>query len=126
MVEEQPVRAVTFEVDGEPRKARVRPDFVVVKGGRRYVADAKAGADATDLGKRGSRRQLLEYALAFGETDGILLIDTEAGAIHSVSFPGVAGVPRPARSRAALAFGVGIVVGTGAGVALAELWMSSR
>ncbi|MBO6939347.1 MAG: hypothetical protein JJ863_30535 [Deltaproteobacteria bacterium] len=116
---EQPTGRLDYEVDGQPREAVLRPDFLVRRGRHRYVADAKAGVDATDLGKRGTRRQLLEYALAFPEVAGVLLVDTERGEIHAVGFPGVHG-RKPAR-RDPLPFVLGLVCGAGAAAAVVVL-----
>lgn len=115
---EQPTGRLGYLVDGEPREAVLRPDFRVRRGRRRYVADAKAGVDATNLGKRGSRRQLLEYALAFPEADGVLLVDTERGAVHEVAFPGL----RPQRPVDRFGpFVLGLVCGAGAAAAAVVL-----
>lgn len=80
-----------FSVDGEPTTVALRPDFVVEKGGRRWVADAKSGTRAPDILFPPTRRQLLEYAHAFGAT-GVLLVDTEAKEIHTVCFAPMAAV----------------------------------
>jgi hypothetical protein len=116
---EQPTARLGYRVDGEAREAVLRPDFLVRRGKRRFVADAKAGADATDLAKRGTRRQLLEYALAFPDLDGVLLVDTERGAIHEAAFPGVHG--RGARPDRAGPFVLGLVCGAGAAAAVVVL-----
>jgi len=116
---EQPTGRLGYVVDGEAREAVLRPDFLVRRGKRRYVADAKAGADATDLAKRGSRRQLLEYALAFPDADGVLLVDTERGQVHEVAFPGVHG--RRARRDPVAPFVLGLMCGAGAAVAVVVL-----
>ncbi len=116
---EQPTGRLSYVVDGQPHEAVLRPDFLVRQGTRRFIADAKAGVDATDLGKRGTRRQLLEYALAFPEVDGVLLVDTERSAIHAVAFPGVHG-KRPRRDPVA-PFVLGLVCGAGAVAAVLVL-----
>ena len=115
---EQPSGRLTFHVDGEERQAHLRPDFLVRRGGQRFIADAKAGADAVDLGKRATRRQLLEYALAFPDVAGILLVDTETGRIHQVEFPGL---DRSRRPRTLETFGLGLVCGAGALAGLLRL-----
>lgn len=116
---EQPTARLTYEVDSKAREAILRPDFLVRRGKKRFVADAKKGADATDVGKRDTRRQLLEYALAFPKVDGILLVDTERSAIAEVAFPGVHG--RPARRDPIAPFVLGLVCGAGAAVAVVVL-----
>jgi hypothetical protein len=81
--------AVGFiRVDGETRTYDLRADAIVVKDGERLVAEVKTGAAAL-LENRATRRQLLEYAYAFG-LDGVLLVDMAAGRIHRVEFPGLA------------------------------------
>ncbi len=72
-----------FRVGREPRTVTLRADFLVRRRGRRYVADAKTG-DATRL-TAPTRRQLLEYRLAF-DVDGVLLIDAQVGRIQEIVF----------------------------------------
>ena len=96
---EQPTARIAYLVDGEPREAPLRPDFLVSRRGLRYVADAKKGADAVRIERRATRRQLLEYALAFPEMDGVLLVDAEAGRIHEIVFPGLVPSARPRQRR---------------------------
>jgi len=64
----------------------LRADYVVRKRGRLYVAEVKSGRLAPRIDNARTRRQLLEYAIAFG-TDGALLVDAEAGRVHRVVFP---------------------------------------
>ncbi len=49
------------------------------------VAEVKTGERAPSLTTAATRRQLLEYAVAYG-ADGVLLVDPEAGAIREVDF----------------------------------------
>ncbi|MCW5807947.1 MAG: hypothetical protein KIT31_36685, partial [Deltaproteobacteria bacterium] len=73
-------------VDGEPHETEVRADFLVEARGELLVAEVKTGEDAPSLGNAATRRQLLEYLVAF-EADGVLLVCPERGAIHRVEFP---------------------------------------
>ncbi|MEZ4232272.1 MAG: hypothetical protein R3B89_24050 [Polyangiaceae bacterium] len=73
-------------VDGEPEDIELRVDFIVRKRGRRFAADVKTGAEAPRLRNPATRRQLLEYQLAY-EVDGVLLVDMEGKAIRCVQFP---------------------------------------
>lgn len=73
----------TLLVDGEPRKIILRADFVVRRGSRRFVAEAKAGELAGRLETAATRRQLVEYCLAF-DVEGVLLVDTHRGRISLV------------------------------------------
>jgi len=73
-------------VDGETRTIGIRADFLVERGGRKYVAEVKTGAVATRIETPATRRQLLEYLVAF-DVHGILLVDMEARRLHAVTFP---------------------------------------
>jgi len=83
-------------LDGEPQELEVRADYLVEGGGERLVAEVKTGDEAPRLETAATRRQLLEYLIAF-EADGVLLVCPERGdrrargVIHRVEFPGVAG-----------------------------------
>ena len=77
-------------LDGEPYEAEVRADYLVEARGERLVAEVKTGDEAPRLATAATRRQLLEYLVAF-EADGVLLVCPERGAIHRVAFPGVSG-----------------------------------
>ncbi|HTU61335.1 MAG TPA: hypothetical protein VMF89_22930 [Polyangiales bacterium] len=61
-------------------------DFVVEKDGKQCVAEVKTGALGTQLKHAETRRQLLEYQLASGGTE-VLLVDPERERISHVSFP---------------------------------------
>ncbi|MEM1418379.1 MAG: PD-(D/E)XK nuclease family protein [Myxococcota bacterium] len=74
-----------LEVDGEPLEVELRVDFLVSKGGRRFVADAKTGREAPALRNAATRRQLLEYRCAFA-VDGALLVDAESGRVRRIEF----------------------------------------
>lgn len=73
-------------VDGEPHETELRADYLVEAGGALYVAEVKTGDEAPQLSTAATRRQLLEYHVAFG-ADGVLLVCPERGAIHRVEFP---------------------------------------
>ena len=72
-------------VDGVAQPVTLRADFVVTRGGRRYVAEVKTGSDAPDVAAPATRRQLLEYRCAFG-VDGVLLVDAEERRVQVVGF----------------------------------------
>lgn len=76
----------TIAVDGSPLPIGVRADYLVTRNGRRYVAEVKTGHSAPSLRSAATRRQLLEYRLAY-EVDGVLLVDMERGRVHDVEFP---------------------------------------
>ncbi|MDQ3036888.1 MAG: hypothetical protein M3Y87_31130, partial [Myxococcota bacterium] len=89
----QVARTLRFTLDGAPIEARVRCDLVVRRGRRRCVAEIKTGALAPRIDHAPTRRQLLEYRLAF-DVDGILLVDAEAGRVREVVFPHAVRAPR--------------------------------
>jgi Holliday junction resolvase-like predicted endonuclease len=73
-------------VDGEPFATELRADYLVEADGQLLVAEVKTGSEAPSLATAATRRQLLEYRVAF-DADGVLLVCPEAGAIHRVEFP---------------------------------------
>ncbi|HEY3807615.1 MAG TPA: hypothetical protein VGL61_33670 [Kofleriaceae bacterium] len=73
-------------VDGEPFATELRADYLVESRGELLVAEVKTGREAPSLATAATRRQLLEYRIAF-EADGVLLVCPEANAIHRVEFP---------------------------------------
>jgi type II secretory pathway pseudopilin PulG len=80
-------------VDGEPYETEVRADYLVEADGELLVAEVKTGDEAPQLSTAATRRQLLEYHVAF-EADGVLLVCPERGAIHRVDFPPLSRVIR--------------------------------
>lgn len=75
-----------MEVDGEERQALMRADLLVRRRRRRYVAEVKSGGQVTRPDHPQTRRQLLEYQLAY-DVDGVLLVDMEQGRVIEVAFP---------------------------------------
>jgi hypothetical protein len=73
-------------VDGEPHETELRADYLVESDGELLVAEVKTGDEAPRLTTAATRRQLLEYLVAFG-VDGVLLVCPERGTIHRVEFP---------------------------------------
>jgi hypothetical protein len=61
-------------------------DFVVEKDGQTCVAEVKTGALGPQLKHADTRRQLLEYQLASGGSQ-VLLVDPEREQISQVAFP---------------------------------------
>lgn len=78
------------DVDGDVLLVDLRADYLVSLRGRRYVAEVKTGTFAPRLETATTRRQLLEYRVAFA-VDGVLLVDADAGQVRQVEFP----LPRP-------------------------------
>jgi hypothetical protein len=74
------------EVDGDTVEVMLHADFLVARGRRRLVAEVKTGRNAPRFQHAETRRQLLEYQLAFG-VDSVLLVDVEAAVLREVRFP---------------------------------------
>ncbi len=72
-------------VDGEPCEVEVRADYLVEADGEVLVAEVKTGEAAPKFETAATRRQLLEYHVAF-DVDAVLLVCPERGAIHRVEF----------------------------------------
>jgi len=83
-------------VDGEEQTIELRSDYLVRRNGKSYVAEVKTGREAPQIQTSATRRQLLEYRLAF-DVDGVLLVDAESGRIRQVEFP----FPEPGNSEGA-------------------------
>jgi hypothetical protein len=79
----------TVCVDGREVTVALRADYLAEKDGARYVVEVKTGALAPRIETSATRRQMLEYRIAF-DVDGVLLVDAEAGQVHAVSFPALA------------------------------------
>lgn len=74
-------------------------DFLVQRDGVLCVAEVKTGALGTQLKHAETRRQLLEYQLASGAAE-VLLVDPERERISRVSFPLGAAVTASAHEQA--------------------------
>ena len=84
---ERQVRCLWWiSVDGEEEEVELRADLLVERDGERFIAEVKTGTQAPDPAFPSTRRQLLEYSLAF-EPYGIILVDMEEGEIMEVCFP---------------------------------------
>jgi len=83
----QPQARLHIVVDDRPRSVAVRADYLVSRGGFLFVAEVKSGRVAASLECATTRRQLLEYRLAY-DVDGVLLVDMVAKRVHDVHFPG--------------------------------------
>src|SRR5439155_8843737 len=73
-------------VDGEPLATELRVDYLVERGGEQLVAEVKTGEEAPSLATAATRRQLLEYHVAYA-ADGVLLVCPERGTIQRIEFP---------------------------------------
>lgn len=115
---EQVPGAFVIEVDGRPHEVALRADLLVTRGGKRYVAEVKTGTQAPRPEHRATRRQLLEYRMAYA-ADGVLLVDMERGSVHEVRFPALARETPGTGRRMVFALLVGATLGAAA-VALVQ------
>jgi hypothetical protein len=74
------------QVDDRLVAVALRADYLVARGGERYVVEVKTGVLAPRIETSATRRQLLEYRIAF-DVDGVLLVDAEARRVHAIRFP---------------------------------------
>jgi hypothetical protein len=74
------------QVDDRLVMVALRADYLVERRGSRYVVEVKTGALAPRIETSATRRQMLEYLVAF-DVHGVLLLDAETGNVHEVSFP---------------------------------------
>ncbi|MBK9030783.1 MAG: hypothetical protein IPL61_05490 [Myxococcales bacterium] len=85
VIDRQVRHALTVEVDAERYDAGLRCDYLVERAGQRWVGEIKTGAEAPSLANPATRRQLLEYQVAYGAV-GVVLVDATTGAVHEVRF----------------------------------------
>jgi hypothetical protein len=107
----------TLRADGEEVRFTLIADYLVTRGGQRWVAEVKTGERSLDLRYGPTRRQLLEYREAFA-VQGVLLVDAEGRTLRSVRFPEPQ--TRAAHALGIVKLGVGMVLGW----ALAAYWFS--
>jgi hypothetical protein len=113
IVERQARRRYLIHRDGQPMPVELRADYLVRRSGSRYVADVKTGPQAPRLRTPATRRQLLEYRVAY-DVDGVLLVDMEAERVHCIDFA-LPTDTSPRRMGWLLALALGIVLGVGLG-----------
>jgi hypothetical protein len=106
----------TLHADGEPFAVALRADLLVAKGARRFIAEVKTGKLAPRLDHAPTRRQLLEYRVAF-DVDGVLLVDAESDRIVEVDLSRPSQQPRP-RPAWRIALAVGVTLGVAVGFAV--------
>ena len=114
IVARQAALSYGVSIDGEVRSIDLRADFIVARGRLRFVAEVKTGRLAPRLETSATRRQLLEYRVAF-DAAGVLLVDVDAGRVHAVEFP----LPVVRQVRGARV--VWVLVGVAIGLAAAAL-----
>jgi hypothetical protein len=96
--------------DGVVHEVTLRGDYLVQRRGRRYLAEVKTGDGADVFGNAATRRQLLEYLMAF-DVDGVLLVCPQARAVHRIELPGATRPRRSALPLVVVALAVGGALG---------------
>ncbi len=79
--------ACEYFCDERPVEAALRADYLVERRGKRYIAEVKTGSIVASLDHPPTRRQLLEYQIAY-RTEGVLLVNVERGELQHVRFEG--------------------------------------
>jgi hypothetical protein len=117
VVDRQARHRWTIAVDDDTVTAGVRCDYLVERERERWVAEIKTGSEAPRLDNPATRRQLLEYQVAYGAT-GVALVDADSGTVREVRFALAthAGPPSPRAPWAWLV--AGLAVGAGVTAAL--------
>lgn len=85
VVKYQPDIAYSIWADGVEKQIRITPDYLVEKGGKRYLVEVKSGKQAPGVSYAPTRRQLLEYVVASG-TKGVFLLDMESRQLKQITF----------------------------------------
>jgi hypothetical protein len=104
---QESLRAYCF-IDGNKVNYTLRPDAIVSKGGKRYIAEIKSGKVAPDPLFKDTRRQLLEYFFCFN-TEGVVLVNTEEKKIQNVYFCGQNRINGKKTGTVILAFTLGVI-----------------
>lgn len=87
------------QVDGVTQPVSLSADLLVERQGSTWIVEVKTGPHAPRFEHADTRRQLLEYQLAFGG-DAVLLVDPERESIREIRFP-IPALPLPATRRSA-------------------------
>lgn len=85
VVDRQVAHVWHVAIDDDVHETALRCDYLVARDGERWVAEVKTGELAPSLATAATRRQLLEYQIAYGAT-GIALVDATSGVVHEVRF----------------------------------------
>jgi Holliday junction resolvase len=103
-----------YAIDGAPCRVEVRADYLVARDGRLWIAEVKTGREAPQLTTPSTRRQLLEYAHAFGGA-GVLLVDADRRRVARVALP----IVRRSIARPLL---IGVAIGAALTLGAVHLW----
>ncbi len=90
ILDRQLARSFTVMCDGREESFELRADLLVSREGERFIAEVKTGSLAPSLSTAATRRQLLEYSIAYA-SPVILLVDVQRERILEVRFPNAGG-----------------------------------
>ncbi len=85
VMEKQQSRPLIIKTGKTSHRYLIRTDFLVKKGGRKYIVEVKSGQKNSSITNRDTRRQLLEYFLAY-QSYGIILFDIEHKKFSEIKF----------------------------------------
>lgn len=85
IIERQQSKPLVIKAGAKHHRYQIRIDFLVKKSGRTYVVEVKSGSQNRYITNRETRRQLLEYFLAY-QPDGIILFDMENKKFSEIKF----------------------------------------
>jgi Holliday junction resolvase-like predicted endonuclease len=85
ITEKQQSRPLIIQTGKIRHRYLIRTDFLVRKGGRKYIVEVKSGQKNSHITNRDTRRQLLEYFLAY-QSYGIILFDMEHKKFSEIKF----------------------------------------
>ncbi len=113
VIARQAARQWHIAINGTSARVDLRVDYLVEKRGRRFVVEVKTGRFAPRLDNAITRRQLLEYHIAYG-SDGALLVNPEQRRIHEIEFNVNRSAASP-RVRAIVLIAIGVAIGLALG-----------
>lgn len=85
VLEYQPEISYEILIDDESHIFKLKPDYIVSKNGKIFVAEVKTGDYAPSVFSKDTRRQLLEYYIA-SNYDGVILVNMEERIIQNIDF----------------------------------------
>jgi len=86
IIDSQVTHEYPLWVDDDERMITLRCDHLIERDGLTYVAEVKTGEAAPDPTLAATRRQLLEYRVAY-RVDGVVLVDMNRKNIARIVFP---------------------------------------
>jgi len=85
ILEKQKNRPLIIQAGNARYRYLIRTDFLVKKGSSKYIVEVKSGKKNNNIANRDTRRQLLEYFLAY-PSYGIILFDMENKNFSEIKF----------------------------------------